>query len=157
MNSLNNKTEHHNKTNRLLVLIFCGLIFAPLLLTPFTSSNAGSKLDVENRIAATWPKLGVIKQGFTQYTKQINAYLDDHLAFRKELLSFYAKLHLKLLRSGSGGQAIIGEDGWLYLAGGNSLSNARGVVPMSQEDAQEWAAIAKTIRDAVESLSLIHI
>lgn len=149
MNSVNKPINKILTT--LLVALFCLLIAWPLLVTPFITSNTNNTLNNENRVATTWPQFSILKEGFVEYASQVNKYLEDNLAFRKHLLGFYAKLHYTVLGTGSGGKAVIGKDGWLYLSNANTLQNARGVIPLSTDDAEDWAKNARIIRDTVES------
>lgn len=141
----------NTKFNALLVALFCLLIAVPILVKPFISSTENTQLSNENRLAAQWPATSTLKKSFTLYSSQVNDYLNDHLVFRQGLLDFYAHLHYKLLRTGSGRQVVIGEDGWLFLANTNALDNARGIVPLDPKDAQIWVDKVRIIRDEVES------
>lgn len=155
MATSSNNNQQNNKFSILLVLIFCVMIATPLVIKPFFSTNSDTKLNNENRLATNWPKLEFSLKflvfDFVKYTNQINNYLDDHLVFRQSLLDLYAKLHFKLLGTGSSSNAVIGKNGWLYLSSSNALKNARGVTPLTKQEAEDWAQSAKLINDAVES------
>ena len=153
MSSSNNTITqtYGDKSNKLLVIVFCVLIALPILFTPFTHSLSTEKLANENRLTASWPAFGLLTTSVTTYTSQVNAFFEDRFPIRQQLLDFYARLYFYVMQTGSGNKVTIGDDGWLYLADSSVLGNARGTTPLEPEDALDWVKKAQVINDTVNN------
>jgi SGNH hydrolase-like domain, acetyltransferase AlgX len=100
--------------NWTIAILFLGMISLPLLngqlhiWDDFASS--------ENRQLAPMPKFDV--NLLDPFPKQFTQYYDDHFPFRFRLVSLYTHFQLDLLgQSPIPDQAVIGKDGWYFMAG----------------------------------------
>ena len=153
MSSSNNTITqiYGDKSNKLLVIVFCVLIALPILFTPFTHSLSTEKLANENRLTASWPAFGLLTTSVTTYTSQVNAFFEDRFPIRQQLLDFYARLYFYVMQTGIGNDVIIGDDEWLFLADTDILDNARGITPLETEGALDWVKKAQIINDTVNN------
>jgi hypothetical protein len=66
---------------------------------------------------AAWPS--VTSEAGTlnvNYLSEAGAWLDDHFAYRQQLITANAKLKARLLQTSAVNQVVVGSDGWLYYA-----------------------------------------
>ena len=138
------------KSTLIVSILFCLMISLPAVSSLLLQESVSQTILTENRNRAQWPSKTLFLSSVTQYTAQINDYLEDHLPLRQTLLKLFAKIHHKILLKGVSSVSI-GQDGWLYLSKGNSLLNAAGIDPMPLTQAEKWIKNALIIKDEVES------
>lgn len=79
-------------------------------------------------------------QGLSQLPTQFRAYFDEHFAFRPELVRAYGLLNVRVLRTSSSDEVVLGKQGWLFFSGDNGIRDYRSVKPFSNQELETWAA-----------------
>ena len=146
-------------TDCLLAVIFVVAISVPLVGQLSGISKPSTEL-TENRRAAPLPKLAVRWHGplcvprkgsLVDFPSKFEAYYNDHLGFRRQLVQGYNLAKLKGLTSASlggpgvgqraGCPVIVGREGWLYFSGERSVESYRGTAPFTEREMAEWARV----------------
>ena len=99
--------------NRIYNLIFVAICAAPLAgMAVYTAEESAG-----NESAAEWPSLlsgdGTLNP---LYLSEIGDYVEDHFAFRSELITLNSVLRTSLLNTSTDEDVIAGTDNWLYYA-----------------------------------------
>jgi len=143
------KIETSRTTQLLAVLVFLLLLWAPSMVQLFAVDQNQLTLEGEKRTKAKWPSVELIYDDFTGYTAQINNYLDDHIGFREPLLNLYAKMRYRVLGAGASDKAIIGNNGWLFLAEDLVAIDGRTRPPISEELANNFVESLNQVNKSV--------
>ncbi|MCA9801167.1 MAG: hypothetical protein KC777_04235 [Cyanobacteria bacterium HKST-UBA02] len=111
--------------------IFCGLSLLP---------HEVRMMDSELRLSSPMPKLPSSLDQFSQFTKEFDAYLNDNVPMRSQLVSLRNLARLKFFNETQSTFVIAGQDGWLYL-GGTSINYFRNSYPYTDESLSTWVAM----------------
>lgn len=122
---------------RWMIGCFWALLLLPNLLWPAVSPILEEE-NTENRILAKFPELN--GENFQDYPKAIEDYINDHAAFRNQLLGLNAGINLGIFHSVDNPDVIMGKDGWYFYNGGSSISDYRGKNLYSKEELDQIAA-----------------
>ena len=133
-----------SRINLVLIVVFIGLLWLPLLDTVFHLDSAPAVN--ENREAAPKP----IFTGWSE-TKEFfqgsERYYDDHFGFRKRLVRWHSGWKEKAFHEAAVRDVIIGRDGWLYTATNEMIENYTRIKQFSAEDLDAWQKLFETRRD----------
>ena len=102
------------------------LLALPFIFMPFASGSA----DAEKREAAEFPALMAEGGLNTAFFSQLDAWYNDHFAFRSQLVDANAGLRETLFMESSVSNVVVGTDGWLYYSG--TLADYQRTQPMSE-------------------------
>lgn len=114
-----------------LIFLVCGLLicivpFAGMLFYP-TEETA------ENRRPAEYPSFTTKDGGLNlEYSKEFDAWFNDHFAFRNELVAADGYIQGKVFGTSAEEQVIYGTDGWLYYA--STLEDYMGTGCMTERE-----------------------
>lgn len=131
--------------NVALILLFITVLWLPLLgslfhLDPSPAPN-------EKRALAEFPQFNFKPAAWRDYFAGLEKYYNDHFGFRKTLLRWEHKWKRSLFRESSVTEAMIGRDGWLYLARGGMVDNMLGNLTYSDAQLAAWRRVFQTRRD----------
>jgi hypothetical protein len=102
------------KFYKILAVIFVGII--TFFAVMFIVSDKLEKDETENRELAKFPKLKLAK--LDPFPSQFNKYFNDHFPYRSSIIKKHNQYTIKVLKiSPIPKKAIIGDDGWLFMAG----------------------------------------
>ena len=121
---------------------FWALLIVPNLVWPAVSPLMKEE-NTENRVLAQFPELS--RENFQEYPGEIEDYINDHAAFRSQLLSLNAGINLALFQSVDNPQVIRGKDGWYFFDNGISIKDYRGQNLYSEE---EMVGIVSKVQEA---------
>jgi hypothetical protein len=143
-------------TDRTVIALFCIGIALPLAAQLSGRSEPGSEY-TENRKAAEFPQLeyrqrGVLalprKASLIEFPEKFEAYFNDHLGFRRELIRCYSLARVAGVTPGAltsltvGKQSlapvIVGREGWLYYTGEGAIENYRRTNPFTTAELDDW-------------------
>ena len=143
-------------TDVLVIGLFCIGIALPLAAQLSGWSQAFDE-STENRQAAAFPQLEYKRRGpvmlprkgsMVEFPEKFEAYFNDHLGLRRELIRGYtlAKVHgitpgaLASLTVGKQSLApvIVGREGWLYYSGESAVENYRCTSPLTSAELEHW-------------------
>lgn len=122
-------------TNRILILFFTAAIAAPAVWGFLVSPDEG-RFESENRRAASFPSLSCTTESIRRFPNRFEAWFNDRLPFREELLQVHSEWKVNQLGVSSSDKVILGRDGWLFLDEEKSESTARSRTP--NEQAKRW-------------------
>lgn len=131
--------------NTLLIVLFLALLWMPLAESVFQFDP--SPAPNEKRTPAAFPTFELSPGGFREYLVGLEQYYNDHFGFRKTLLRWEHKWKRSLFRESSVTEAMIGRDGWLYLARGGMVDNMLGNITYTEQQLQDWRQVFQTRRD----------
>lgn len=145
-------------TDRAIIALFCVGIVIPMASQLSGWTKPGSET-TENRRAAEFPQLEFRQRGFlalprkaslTEFPEKFEAYFNDHLGLRRELIRCYSLAKVAGLAPGAlsnltvGKQqlapVIVGREGWLYYTGESAIENYRRTSPFTQAELEDWTA-----------------
>lgn len=128
----------------ILLFIAPTLLFA--LLKPYLDST-----NYEQRKTAQMPTLSL--QTLEDFPQQFEAFYNDNLPFRTQLVKANSQLFLKVLKQSPIDKVILGKDGWLFYnprgSDGDPIADYRGVRTLSEEQLAKIAETLIGIRDSL--------
>mgnify|MGYP005773664507 CR=1 FL=1 len=131
-----------------MIGVFWGILLLPNLVWPAVSPFMETE-NTENRTMAELPPL--TRENFTEYPALVEDYINDHAAFRSQLLSLNAGINLGVFHSVDNPEVILGKDGWYFYNGGSSVADYRGQNLYSEEELEEIAQAVERARLYFES------
>lgn len=96
-----------------LIAVFLLMLCAPGLIWAFWGDSL-SMDSQENRTLAKWPVFS--ETSLKKLPAAYEKYYSDHLPFREQLISLYARLNRTLFNTPIVDHVIFGQEGWLYYA-----------------------------------------
>lgn len=130
---------------------FWGFLVIPNLIWPMASKILAEE-NTENRVLAQFPSLN--RENIQAYPGEVEDYINDHAAFRSQLLSLNAGINLALFQSVDNEEVIRGSEGWYFYNGGASTADYRGQNLYSKEELAAIAAKVERTRQYYESLGV---
>lgn len=121
----------------LMSVLFFFCILGPNLLF-FLFRGNGEEANTENRELASFPAFSPEK--IDAFPAAVEAYVNDHAAFRGPFLSLNAGLNLALFHHADSLDVITGTDGWYFYSAGSSVEDYLGVNRFSADQLSEIAA-----------------
>lgn len=122
---------------------FILLFFAPTILFELFGPYIDST-NYEQRATAEKPVFSL--QTLEEYPQQFEAYYNDHLPFRTQLIEANSKLFLQILRQSPVDKVILGKDGWLFYnprgTDGDPIADYQGTRLFTED---QLAKIAQTL------------
>ena len=130
----------------LLIAIFFGLLWLPLIGTPFSWEFGQVEVE-EKRVLAEMPKLG--SEPLKDLPQKFEDYFQDHFAFRRSLIRAntwitYSFLHVRPR------EVYVGKKGWLFYCSHGIGEDMMGIDPLTSED---LARIAASLQERQDWLS----
>lgn len=132
------------------------VLFVLSIATPFLWNHvAAPYLDRENhekRTLAQWPAFSLA--AISKYPGLVQAYFDDHLPFKNELVQFYNRLEIGLFHASSSKRVAVGKDGWLFYkdtTDGDPISDYRGKHLLSESELEQIARNMQITKDNLEA------
>jgi len=126
-------------TENITIAVFLGVISLPLLGKLLPTSGAFAL--TENRRPAPLPAIKLSGPGWgfsiVSFPRRFERYWNDSFAFRWYLIRTHSIVKLALGVSPSP-KALIGQDGYLFYAGEQSVDYFRAVKPFTERDIVRW-------------------
>ncbi|MCI8992396.1 MAG: hypothetical protein HFG80_06690 [Eubacterium sp.] len=135
------------KTAYAVIILFFLLIGTAYLVWPL----AGRFVDTENhekRELAVRPVFQI--STISEYPKQFESWLNDHLPFRNQLIRLNCALDYYVFRSSTSDRVAVGSSGWLFytdFADGNPLANYQGTDLLTEKQLKKIADNMIATRD----------
>lgn len=123
--------------NIILIILFFLVIFSPAVGTLLGLKNVVS--ESENRNLNEIPQFNFSDQSLADYTKKLEAFLNDHFGFRNQLIKLNNNIVISLFNKSPVKKVLIGKEGWLYSWNEMIIENYYG----SHDDRQlrEWIKV----------------
>lgn len=138
-------TEKYERTYRVAIVVFLLLCSFPLwgLLLP-----AARQTDTtENRTLAAWPSAAPLEN----LPAGIEAYFNDHLAFRSKGINLYNFVLFNLGASNLD-WILIGKEKWLYFTANSSLEDLQRQIQFTEEQLATICAYEQAMADTMAAL-----
>lgn len=133
------------------VLLFLAFLILPTLLSPLLSPCLDGE-NYENREKA--PKPALTLANYTAFPAQYEAYYNDNLPFRNQLVALSSGIDYYLFRHPSSPQVAIGQNGWLFYhnrADGDPIEQSLGYWLFTEEELQAIAENLMATKRVLES------
>lgn len=135
-------------TDWLIVILFLGFAFIPLLLAVAQPDKVIS--DIEKRPLAEFPGARVGAGAIVEFARGFDAYYQDHFGLREFFIHRYHREMKKRFNDSGASEVVPGTDGWLYYTGEGALDDLRGRLRLTDaqldllteklESKKEWLA-----------------
>ena len=161
------------KSNIFIIVIFVVCLYLPLIDAAF---NIDPSPEIKENRAST--SISSLAEGkIEEFPTRFESYYNDHLGFRDSLIHWhnYVKVFIfNMAPSGlydipdaiggeasrlGGDNAVVGQDGWLYLAGydNRAIADYRGIVPLSPQELERWKARLLERRDWLKARNIEYM
>ena len=139
---------------RVAALAFVVIAFAVLVLPlagmPF--ARDGRTADAEKREEAALPSIIVDGSPNMAFFSELDAWYNDHFAFRAQLVDADASLREALFMESSVDNVVVGSDGWLYYHG--TMADYQRTAPMTNRALDNAACNIALMQENAERLGL---
>jgi hypothetical protein len=95
-------------------------------------------LAAQNRTPAPLPAPTRVLDDARAWTRDFEAWFDDRLTLRDPLVRVRHELDLRVLSISPSPMLVLGEAGWMYFAGEDSIAGFRGTQPFSRAELDAW-------------------
>ena len=129
---------------KLFIAMFIVMVCLPMLFWAAVGKHLAGT-NYENRTLAEKPEFHL--EEYEQYPKAYEAYLNDTLPFRDQLIQLNSRINYYAFRKASNENVIVGKEGWLFYDGeddGDPIACYRGTNLFSGE---ELETIEKNLTD----------
>lgn len=101
----------------------------------------------ENRRLAEMPRRPESAREAFHLPRMLTEYFKDHFAMRAELIRWQAAGKVRVLRSSSSPEVILGKEGWLFHTGEGEVEMFTGSAPFKSEELERWRRLLESLRD----------
>ena len=134
---------------RVLCALFLLALAAPGIGHLFSISSEATIAEFEYRDAAPLPKWPHSVAQWNEAPRLVDNYLKDRFGFRRQLIDTHQYIIRQLgIRPGDA-KAVIGRDGWLFLADTDVVESYLGRKPFRSNEAAAWLNAAQNIQAQV--------
>jgi alginate O-acetyltransferase complex protein AlgJ len=128
------------------IVAFMAAIWLPLVAT-FWASGSGRMDTTEKRKLADRPKFKLTRERLNTYPADFNHYFDDNFGMRENLVGLHSYLKGIGLGVSPIRDAIIGNEGWLYLGDSNIVADYRNAHPFNETELRQWRDVLVAKRE----------
>ena len=118
-------------TDWLLIVLFLGFIFIPLLLAVTQPDKIFS--EEEKRPLAEFPKVRSGAGTVVDFARRFDTYYQDHFGLREFFIRRYHREMKKRFDGVGASDVVVGKDGWLYYSGEGALDDLMGRLRLTGE------------------------
>ena len=136
--------EHHSRIDIVFLAVFFALLFVPMM-----HISDAEKSTQENRMLAKKPDFSQIYDKGGNFGKLYEQWFNDRFFGRKALIELYDEIMGILTRNGNK-KVLIGENGWLFFKGDNSLRNFQNLDVFAEKDLKKIAKYLGDIQNWAE-------
>jgi len=126
------------------------ILFAVVLLLPVAEQLIGidhTTAPVEKRRLAKRPALRLDAETLDGFPERFTAYYRDNFGFRNRLIRWHNRVKVRWLHASPSANVVLGNNGYLYFAGGDTMEYYRSVKPLSPEELEQWLRALEERRD----------
>ena len=141
-------------------------LFFVLIATPFAGmwfgSGPGAFVDEsEKRVPAAAPARPRSVSAALKFTDQVDAYVQDHFAFRKTLIRAHSALLYFGLETSPSPKVALGRNGWLFYNGdrddGRPIADYRGTEPLTVKQLDWLRAMIQDQHEWLQSRGITYL
>jgi len=141
--------------HRVTVLTFFALLWLPLAVTVAQPDAARSA--TEQRTLSGRPGIPADAASWRALPAALEAYYDDHIGLRNDMIRAWAWLHIELLGVSPSKSLIVGRDGWLFFGKKNAVAQARGLAKSSPRKLARWTRELERRRDWLRDHGIAYL
>ena len=139
------------RRSRIVSVLFLAVLLAPAVVGLLSRASPDAIAAIENRAAAPWPAAPRTLADANAAPRAIDAYLEDRFGFRERLIALNRWMSDQLDLGFAESDALVGDDGWLFLASGGAQDMYMGRTPFQSGEAAAWldasTALKKRVHD----------
>lgn len=125
----------NSKTNLATAVIFCMVIFLPMLGTSFPPLNFAPEIN-EMRSLKESPPFSF--EEISNFPDNYESFFNDHFGFRNGLILLNNLVRLNTFGVSGSPKVVAGKKGWLYYTGNKVIDDYRGINHLSNDDLKQW-------------------
>jgi hypothetical protein len=137
------------RSQRLLVLLFCGFLAAPALDMLVRPARARGP-EIEGRAATPFPEWRAALRERSNYPRRFDQAFADALGLRDVLLRWHHWARFELLNIAPA-PVLLGKQRWMFYTFEHSLENWRGLYPMDEPLLKAWQGVIESRRDCARA------
>jgi hypothetical protein len=122
----------------LVLVVFAAMLSWPIPGLLFWRSTEADIVNQEQRNPHPFPNWPVAADQVTKWPQQFEAWINDRLLLRTNLVLANTYVQLKVLRQSTSSRVVLGKDGWLFYTGDQSLEQALGNVGFTAAELDRW-------------------
>lgn len=140
----------------LYIVLMAGLLLLPVAFFSLVKGHVDTE-NYEQRTLSPLPYSQEAKEAgmvttLETFPTQFEAWFNDHLPFRNQLLTLYGEAEYRVLKTSSSESVIVGKDGWLFYKGAqvadeDPIGDYMGTDLFTEEELQKIAANFTQARD----------
>ena len=115
---------------------FLYLIYAPLMMTDFSSQTAWSS--TEKRRLAELPALDLKPGTLATFPSRFEAYFNDHFGYRNLFIRRYNRIMKKYFAKSPVPNVLFGKNNWLFFTESNLIDDFVGADPFTPGELETW-------------------
>ncbi len=139
------------RRDQIVSFLFLAAIALPAVAGLVSRGPSDAVAALENRAAAPWPAAPKTIPQANATPRAIDAYLEDRFGFRESLIALNQWMSDQLDLGFGERKAVVGKDGWLFLADGGALDLHMGRLPFRDGEAAVWLDAAEAFRAAAKA------
>lgn len=139
---------------KIMIALFALFLAVPgiWILAEGITGTAPTYSEAEQRNLEPFPEFSV--DGLDEYGEQVESYINDHTPFRDSQVAFKSALDYYLFgiadTATEASMVTLGEDGWVFYAGQNSVNDYRGISSWPDEFYQSVANLMNALNAKLE-------
>jgi len=130
---------------RIGIASFFAVLWLPLIVALL---EPGQTISVsEQRGLTQLPELRMDAASAAAFPRAMDAYYDDHLGLRDDMIRAWAWLSIELLGVSPSPKLVVGKQGWLFFGDDDAVAQYRGIALFDQSALEHWARVLEQRRD----------
>jgi hypothetical protein len=129
--------------------LFLACVVTPLLATPVKLAVEGVPPDLRERLR-NWRRV-------SRLAAAVRDYLTNGFCFRMRLVAWHGRFKTGFLSVPASRSAIVGRDGWLFLASERALEYARHLEPFSEAQLARWRVALDARRAFCDARGITYV
>ncbi len=130
-------------------------MFFCLLLLPIAWMPFAKEASTENRVLAEMPSVTVDGRINAKYFSQVDAFFQDHFAFRSTMVNAFGHLMTDVFHESPNDKVIVGKNGWLYFS--ETLGDYDGSTRLSDAEIRRIALVLRQMGQSSGAVFLVAI
>ena len=140
---------------RIGIALFFALLWLPLVVALI---EPDPKISVsEQRDLTELPELRMDAASLAAFPRALDAYYDDHLGLRDDMIRAWAWLNIELLGVSPSPKLVVGKQGWLFFGDDEAVAQYRGIARFDQAELEHWTRVLEQRRDWLSSRGIEYL
>ncbi len=140
---------------RIGIASFFALLWLPLVVALIEPAQTISVS--EQRGLTQLPELRMNAASLAALPRALDAYYDDHLGLRDDMIRAWAWLNIELLGVSPSPELVVGKQGWLFFGDDEAISQYRGTARFEPADLEHWTRVLEQRRDWLSSRGIEYL